>query len=122
MKSYYIIAGAIILAFVALGASTFMSSMTPYIEDFAKVRASTGETVQVPGDIVKSKTKYDPKSHALIFYLKDAKMSELKVVYHGTTPANFDHANKAVVSGKYRGGVFEADELKVKCPSKYQSK
>ncbi|MEN6370705.1 MAG: cytochrome c maturation protein CcmE [Armatimonadota bacterium] len=120
MKSYYVIAGVIILAFLALGVSTFMSSMTPYVEDFSKVRASTEEIIQVPGDIVKGRTEYDVKNHALVFYLKDAKKSEMKVIYNGTAPANFDHAKKVVVSGKYRNGMFEASELKAKCPSKYQ--
>jgi len=122
MKSYYIIAGAIIIAFVVLGASSFMSSMTPYVEDFAKVRASAGETLQVPGDIVKGKVEYDRSKPALVFYLKDGKGEELKVVYRGIRPANFGQADKAVALGKYRNGVFEADELRVKCPSKYQSK
>jgi cytochrome c-type biogenesis protein CcmE len=122
VKSYYIIAGVIILAFLILGISAFMSSMTPYVEDFSKVRMSTGEVLQVPGEIVKGRTEYDVKNHAFVFYLKDAKKSELKVVYHGTAPANFDHAKKAVVSGKYQNGAFEADQLKAKCPSKYQPK
>ncbi|MEN6520465.1 MAG: cytochrome c maturation protein CcmE [Armatimonadota bacterium] len=120
MRSYYIIAGVIILAFLTLGISAFMSSMTPYVEDFSKAQASTEETIQVPGDIVKGRTEYDVKNRALVFYLKDAKQSEMKVVYHGTAPANFNHAKKVVVSGKYRNGAFEASELKAKCPSKYQ--
>lgn len=122
MKSYYIIAGVIIIAFAVLGASSFMSSMIPYVEDFAKVRASAGETIQVPGGIVKGKTEYDRSKPALVFYLKDDKGEELKVVYQGTRPGNFDQADKAVASGKYQNGVFEADELRVKCPSKYQPK
>jgi cytochrome c-type biogenesis protein CcmE len=122
VKSYYVIAGVIILAFLILGISAFMSSMTPYVEDFSKVRVSTEETIQVPGEIVNGKTRYDANNHALTFFLKDAEKSELKVVYHGVAPANFDHAKKAVVSGRYRNGTFEADSLKAKCPSKYKPK
>ena len=120
MKSYYIIAGIAIIAFIALGVSSFIGSMTPYIEDFAKVRSSSKDKIQVPGDIVKDKTIYMHKSSSLIFYLRDPKGKELKVIYKGQRPANFDQADKAVAVGSYRNGVFYADDVRTKCPSKYQ--
>jgi cytochrome c-type biogenesis protein CcmE len=120
MKSYYLIAAIVIIAFVALGASSFISSMSPYVEDFDKVRAATQDTIQVPGKVVKSKTTYDVKVPALIFYLQDAKGHELKVIYKGVRPSNFDQADKVVAVGNYRDGTFQAENLIVKCPSKYK--
>jgi len=120
MKSYYIIAGVAVAALVALGASSFISSMTPYVVSFDDVRASTADKIQVPGDVVRAKTTYDKERASLVFSLKDPKGEEMEVVYQGTRPANFDQANRVVAIGKYRDGAFRAEQLLVKCPSKYQ--
>ena len=122
MKNYYIIAGVVVAALIALGASSFMSSMTPYVTRFAGVRASAADKVQVPGDVIKSRTTYDREKGELVFYMKDPAGEEMKVVYSGVRPANFDQADRVVAIGKYRGGAFRAEQLLVKCPSKYQSR
>ena len=44
----------------------------------------------------------------------------MQVKYTGTMPGNFSQASHAVCLGKYDGKVFEADQLLIKCPSKYQ--
>ena len=50
----------------------------------------------------------------------DERGSSLPVQYGGTKPGNFDQADQVVVIGRYQEGVFLADQLLVKCPSKYQ--
>jgi cytochrome c-type biogenesis protein CcmE len=120
MKSYYLIAAVVVIAFIALGASSFLSSMSPYVEDFDKVRTATEDTIQVPGKVIKNKTVYDVKIPALTFYLQDAKGHEMKVVYKGVRPSNFDQADKIVAVGNYRDDAFQAENLIVKCPSKYR--
>jgi cytochrome c-type biogenesis protein CcmE len=122
MKIYYVIAGIVVVAFIALGASSFKSTMTPYITDFSKVRASTQPTIQAPGQIVKGKTVYQKTDSTLIFSMKDEKNKEMKFVYKGQMPANFDQADRVVAIGKYNDGVFNAERLLVKCPSKYNDK
>lgn len=120
MKTYYIIAAVVVAGFIALGASSMKSAMTPYKTDFAEVRA-TAEKVQVPGDVVKSKSStFDQKEGAFIFFIRDPKGSEMKVVYRGVKPGNFEQANKVVAIGQYRDGALQAEQLLVKCPSKYQ--
>jgi cytochrome c-type biogenesis protein CcmE len=42
------------------------------------------------------------------------------VEYSGTKPGNFEQADKVVLIGRYQNGIFSADQLLVKCPSKYQ--
>ena len=42
-----------------------------------------------------------------------------KVRYNNPKPANFEEAEKVVVQGKNQGDVFVADNILVKCPSKY---
>lgn len=121
MKSYYIIAVIAVIAFIALGASSFLSSMTPYVQTFDEVRSAAQDKIQVPGDIVRGKTTYDKRSAALVFYIKDPKGEEMKVAYRGVRPGNFDQADRVVAIGKYHDGAFQAEQLLVKCPSKYQS-
>ncbi len=122
MKNYYIIAGIAIIAFIVLGASSFVSSMSPYVEDFSKAKVSTQDRIQVPGEVIKGRTTYDVKVPALVFFMRDPKGQEMKVVYKGIRPGNFDQASKVVAIGKYKDGAFQADNLLVKCPSKYQNK
>lgn len=122
MKGYYVLAAVIVIACIALGASSFKSSMTPYVEDFAQVKASKAESVQVVGNVVKGKTTYNPEASELVFFIKDTKGKEMQVDYRGTKPGNFEHADRVVVAGQFKDGAFKAEKLLVKCPSKYKSK
>jgi cytochrome c-type biogenesis protein CcmE len=55
------------------------------------------------------------------FKMADDKGEQFEVIYHGVKPANLEQAEEIVVIGRYTGGHFEADQLLVKCPSKYQA-
>jgi cytochrome c-type biogenesis protein CcmE len=44
----------------------------------------------------------------------------LTVHYSGIKPGNFEEAVQIVAVGSYQEGVFYAEQLLVKCPSKYQ--
>jgi cytochrome c-type biogenesis protein CcmE len=57
----------------------------------------------------------------LEFKLKDSKNEVLPVVYRGVIPGNFDQAISIVAIGHYQQDHFEAEQLLVKCPSKYQA-
>jgi cytochrome c-type biogenesis protein CcmE len=126
MKTKYLIGIIIIVVFVIFGALSFRKTLTPYVS-FAEARKTgnthTGgrpPTVQVIGEIVFPEVKYDVDAHQLQFPILDENQDKMMVVYSGTKPANFEQANKVVVIGKYENGVFVADQLLVKCPSKYQ--
>ena len=45
----------------------------------------------------------------------------MPVEYRGVIPGNFDQAVSVVAIGKFAGDHFEAQQLLVKCPSKYQA-
>ena len=45
----------------------------------------------------------------------------MPVEYRGVIPGNFDQAVSIVAIGQYQGDHFEASQLLVKCPSKYQA-
>ena len=44
----------------------------------------------------------------------------MKVIYSGIVPGNFDQATSVVLKGKSEGNTFVAEQILVKCPSKYQ--
>jgi cytochrome c-type biogenesis protein CcmE len=44
----------------------------------------------------------------------------IAVSYTDVKPANFEDAVSIVAIGRYENGVFAAEKLLVKCPSKYQ--
>ena len=121
MKNKYIFGGVIILLFFGVMAYLFTKTNISYENDFSKVMRSH-RTVRATGAWVKEKRyEIDPRRHAFIFYLRDAKGHEMKVVYKGTMPNNFESSSDVVVTGKYKNGYFEASNILTKCPSKYEA-
>ena len=98
----------------------FTQSNIQYEEDFTKVKEQT-KTVKATGQWVKEKNYEINKEHQTFsFYLQDAKGVEMKVMYHGAIPNNFESAVSVVVTGQYRDGQFHAKDILTKCPSKYE--
>ena len=62
-----------------------------------------------------------PQEQFLSFKLRDEHGEVMPVEYRGVIPGNFDQAVSVVAIGKYEGDHFEAQQLLVKCPSKYQA-
>ena len=94
----------------------------------ASVRPSTlaGHTgnVSVTGKVV-GKIRGDAHSPGgLRFAIADigGKGPTVPVVFHGTVPDLFKSGRDVVADGELRGGVFFADGLVTKCPSKYAAK
>jgi len=120
MKNKYIFGGIIIVIFLGLIAYLFTQSNIQYEEDFAKIKEQN-KTVKATGQWVKEKNYEINKEHQTFsFYLQDAKGVEMKVMYHGTIPNNFESAVSVVVTGQYRDGQFHAKDILTKCPSKYE--
>ena len=119
MKKAYWIGAVVVLAFLALGLSTFTKSMTPYVS-FDEAKASK-RTVQVMGALEKGSSRYDTDAKTLHFTLVDEKTkAPLPVTYRDVKPANFEEAVSIVAIGRFQNGAFQAEKLLVKCPSKYQ--
>ena len=119
-KSMYILGALLIAGFAVLGVMEMMKSQTPYVTTAAKVRSMGGRPVQFIGAIMPDKIKYNEKDDELLFDLRDEKSDTLKIRYKGVRPANFETADKAVVRGTYRGDELVADQVLLKCPSKYK--
>jgi cytochrome c-type biogenesis protein CcmE len=119
MKRAYWAGAILVVGFLALGLSTFSRSMTPYVS-FAEAKA-TPRTVQVMGALEKGTSRYDTNTKTLLFTLYDEKTkTSIPVSYTDVKPANFEDAVSIVAIGRYDNGVFAAEKLLVKCPSKYQ--
>jgi len=121
MKNKYVFGGFIIVVFLGIMAYFFTQSNIQYQDDFVQVMG-TSKTVKATGSWVKEK-KYqiDNVNKTFTFYLVDDKGNEMKVVYDGTIPNNFESAVSVVVTGKYLNGYFHARDILTKCPSKYEN-
>lgn len=122
MKNKYIFGGIIVVVFLGMMIYLFTKSNIQYESDFAKVM-STERTVKATGSWVKEKSYEINKSErTFVFFMKDATGHEMKVIYAGTIPNNFESAQSIVVTGQYKNGNFHAKDILTKCPSKYQDK
>jgi len=118
MKTKYIVSLVLVIAALAFGAFSLKKSLTPYV-GFAQ--AQKGGTVQIIGKVMAGTDYYDAQANQFTFILTDEEgHRQMKVLYAGVKPGNFDQATEVVAIGEYREAVFQADQLLVKCPSKYQ--
>jgi cytochrome c-type biogenesis protein CcmE len=124
MRAKYIIGAVIIVVFLAWGASAFLKTTIQYVSLDEAYRSS--RTVQVLGKIDFKKVNYSAERQRLEFSVYDPKATDsltaerMPVVYYGVVPGNFDQATSVVLKGKTDNGVFVAEQMLVKCPSKYQ--
>lgn len=122
MKKSYIIGTAIIIGAIVLALVSFQASLINYVTiTQAKV---TDANVQVAGLLVRNSIQYDVTKNLLIFTMSEPQGAEMKVEYAKSKPANFENAEKIVAIGKFDSDrhVFTANELLVKCPSKYEER
>ncbi len=119
MKLKYIIGLAVILVFVVFAGVNFRQTLTPYVSiDKAKAK---GTTVQIKGPRVVDSEHFDPATRTFNFQLADEHGQPFTVVYNGVKPSNFEQASHIVAKGRFQNGTFHANELLIKCPSKYES-
>ena len=119
MNLKVIVALGLLAVAVGVGVTSFRKSVTPYIT-FAEARRASG-LVQVNGVLADKRYVMKPNEQYLSFRLRDEKGEILPVEYHGVVPGNFDQAVSIVAIGRYQDQKFVADQLLVKCPSKYQA-
>lgn len=118
MNKRYIVGIGIIVICGIVGFTAFRGSLTPYV-GFAEAK-QLERNCQVMGTIDKENVHYDHAAGTLHFTITDEKGQALPVAYKGVTPGNFDQANSVVCQGQFVNGTFQASNLLVKCPSKYQ--
>jgi cytochrome c-type biogenesis protein CcmE len=120
MKNKYMFGGFIIVVFLGIMIYLFTQSNIQYQDDFTQVMNTT-KTVKATGSWVKEKSyHHDKENNTFSFYMVDENDNEMKVVYNGSIPNNFETAQSVVVTGKYVDGYFHAKDILTKCPSKYE--
>ena len=117
-RIWYAVGAVLVVAFLAYGTTSFKSNLTPYVS-FEEASRS-GKKVQVAGGLVENSTEYLDATEELQFAMVDEEGNTLTVHYDGVKPGNFEEAVQIVAVGTYQQGVFKAEQLLVKCPSKYQ--
>ena len=119
MNAKITIAAIIIVAALIFGGISFVNTNVEYT-DFHSA-AGSNKKVQVKGTWVREKeSNFNQSKAQFVFYMKDDKGDEVKVVYDGARPNNFELAEAIVVKGRYQDGYFHANDILTKCPSKYE--
>jgi cytochrome c-type biogenesis protein CcmE len=120
MKNKYVFGGIIIAVFLVLMGYLFTQSNIEYVDDFNDVM-STEKTVKATGSWVKEKNyEINNQNKTFSFFMADDHGKQMKVIYEGAIPNNFESATSVVVTGKYENGYFHAKDILTKCPSKYE--
>ena len=120
MKKTHII-GIIIIA-LAIGAILTTLSGSSTYASFTEAAKNPEDQFHVVGKLNKTKeTIYNPQQNPdlFTFYMIDNEGNEKKVVLHKNKPQDFERSEQIVIIGKCNGADFEADDILMKCPSKY---
>ncbi len=120
MKSSYII--ALVMIMVSIG--IFMSASAD-VSTYATFESATlsQSRVKIAGTLNKNKSmEYDPTVDAdrFVFHMLDSEGVSNKVILQKPKPQDFERSEQIVLTGAMKEGVFVADEILVKCPSKYK--
>ncbi len=145
----FIIGGLLILAAVVylIVSSTQASAEYFMTVDELKAQGSSvvGKSLRVSGAVVGDTIQYDPQTLTLTFEVAnvpgdqkevdaegglaavlhaaviDPNRTRIKVTYNGPKPDLLKNEAQAIMTGQIgTDGVFHADELLLKCPTKYQ--
>jgi cytochrome c-type biogenesis protein CcmE len=125
-----------ILAIIAVAAGIILSTTADasvYVGfSEARQRAAEGNNtkVHVVGKLLRDNQKrpvdlqYDPMTdpNYFAFTLVDSTHVAQRVVYNQPQPQDFETSEQVVITGCMKGNVFMADNILLKCPSKYVKK
>lgn len=149
MRPKFILGGLLILAAVIyLIASSTQASAEYFmtVEEIEREGAqAVGKNLRVSGAVVGDTIQYDPQTLTLTFEVahvpgdnyeieaqgglaevlhqavNDPGRSRLKVVYNGVKPDLLQNEAQAIMTGQLdAAGVFHAEELLLKCPTRYE--
>jgi cytochrome c-type biogenesis protein CcmE len=148
-RAKFLIGGLLIVAaIIYLIASSIHASAQYFLtvnELKARANEVVGREVRISGAVLGETIQYDPQSLQLSFEIAhvpgdnkdieaqgglaavlhaavtDPTRARIKVVYHGVKPDLLRHEAQAIVTGRLgEDGVFYAEELLLKCPTKYE--
>lgn len=120
MKKTHVI--AIIIIAIAIGAiiSTFSDSST--YADFTEALSNPEQEYHVVGKLDRSVAiEYNPERNPnlTVFTMVDNTGKVCKVFLNKSKPQDFERSESVVLIGKASGNEFYANDILMKCPSKY---
>ena len=123
MKPKFVIGGVIValtIIYLVWVAAKGTAAYYLTIEELWQ-QGPSARNVRVAGVIVPGSIVWQEREFLLAFQIAD-EGGVLPVVYRGTRPDMFRDGAEIVIEGQYSytQGVFEAQSLLLKCPSKYQ--
>ncbi len=148
-RGKFIIGGILILAAIIYLIVSATQANAEYFmtvnELKAKGNSLVGQSIRISGAVVGTSISYDPKSMNLTFDIAhvpgdnaaiemggglaavlhtavtDPTRARLTVIYNGPKPDLLQNEAQAIITGHLGAdGIFYADELLLKCPTKYQ--
>lgn len=130
MKKTHIIAILVIASAIAIIVSTAgdASSYVSFAQAYQMATVGNTTSIHVVGALKKDQQggiiglEKSSDNLSFSFILIDENNKEQKVYYNEPMPPDFTRSEKVVIIGGYRGDVFVADKILLKCPSKYQEK
>jgi len=120
MKKLYII--AIVILGVAVVVIMMSLKNTTTYSDFQEATQNAGKEYHIVGTLDKEKPQvYEPTINPdeFSFYLTDNKGEVKQVILHKSKPQDFDKSEQIVLIGIMKENVFHANDILLKCPSKY---
>ena len=121
LKPLHIIGIAMIVLAIVLGYYGLQSALRPYTTSVAEA-IDSGRGVQLAGFLVPGEQGRYTNDNNFTFSMQDNTGKVVQVIYPKPKPANFEKAISIVAIGHYDASTraFMADDMLVKCPSKYQ--
>ncbi len=145
----FVIGGVLILAAVVYLIASSTQANAEYFMTIKELQAqgqgAVGKSLRVSGAVVGQTIQYDPQTLTLTFQVAnvpgdnatidaegglakvlhmavtDPTSPRMQVVYVGPRPDLLKDEAQAIMTGQFGAdGVFHADELLLKCPTKYQ--
>ncbi len=117
MKPKLILGIIAIIGFTTLLMINFGNSISTYV-DFEKAADMSSAHVAGTWDSTKD-YGFSKETKRFTFYMEDESGNVNKVIYPKPKPNNFEQADRLVVIGEMKDGVFYANDMLMKCPSKY---
>lgn len=122
----FMIGGVVVVVVIGVLIATSFSGSTSDYLTVAQAKALRPDQMRdsrVAGAIVPNSVNWSTSDLHLVFEIED-ETGRLAVSYYGPQPDMLVDAVEAVAIGKYdpSAELFEAEELLMKCPSKYEEK
>ncbi len=120
MKKTHIIALLVVVIGIGVIISTFSDSST--YANITEAFNNQGEEYHVVGKLNRSEEViYNPSVNPNLtqFSLIDDEGKTCNVKLYKSKPTDFEKSESVVLIGKAEGNTFHADEILMKCPSKY---